>query len=216
MDNNNRNILRNRIIEAASKLLLNHSCKQITMDVIAKEMGISKRTIYEIFSDKEMLLEKCIVHIIEKDDSIEQFKHDVNDNFLITLSKFSDLHSSESFKLRCASTKDISKYYPDVYNNYFLPRNMKLIEIVRELLNNSKAKGYIHDYVNIDIVIVMLAEMINSIICEKVFFENNYDKEEIITHTLFIYLRGMATSKAIEEYDEYAAKKQKLNKCINK
>ena len=209
MDNNNRNILRNRIIEAASKLLLNHSCKQITMDVIAKEMGISKRTIYEIFSDKEMLLEKCIVHIIEKDDSIEQFKHDVNDNFLITLSKFSDLHSSESFKLRCASTKDISKYYPDVYDNYFVPRNEKITNIVKEHLNDSKNKGYIYNDVNIDIVIVMLSEMVNSIICGKIFFDNDYDKEEIIAHTLFVYLRGMATPKAIEEYNEYVAKNKK-------
>ena len=206
MDSNNRNIVRNRIIEATSKLLLKHSCKQITMDIIAKEIGISKRTIYELFADKEALLEKCIIHIIEKDESIEQFKEDTDNNFLITLAKFSALHSSESFKLRCASTKDISKYYPEVYNNYFVPRNNRIIEIVKDILINSKEKGYIHKHVNIDIVIVMLSEMINSIIYKKAYFDTDYDKEELLEHTLFIYLRGMATPKALQEYEIYITK----------
>ena len=131
METTNRNIIRNRIVETASEMLLKYSCRQITMDAIAKEMGVSKRTIYELFSDKETLLEKCIVNIIEKDDSIEQFKIDINENFLITLSRFSDLHSSESFKLRCATTRDIAKYYPEVYENYFVPRNEKITDMVR-------------------------------------------------------------------------------------
>ena len=139
MDNANRDIVRNRIVEAASDMLMKHSCRQITMDTIAKEIGVSKRTIYELFSDKETLLEKCVVNIIEKDDSIELFKNDVHDNFLVTLSRFSDLHSSETFRLRCATTMDISK---------------------------------------------------------------------------FVYLRGMATPKAIEEYNEYVAKNNRENKII--
>ncbi len=214
MDNANRDIVRNRIVEAASDMLMKHSCRQITMDTIAKEIGVSKRTIYELFSDKETLLEKCVVNIIEKDDSIELFKNDVHDNFLVTLSRFSDLHSSETFRLRCATTMDISKYYPGVYESYFVPRNDRIAEIVRKHLDNSKEKGYIYSSINIDIAVVMLSEMVNSIICGKVFFDTDYTKEEIIAHTLFVYLRGMATPKAIEEYNEYVAKNNRENKII--
>ena len=206
MDTTSRDINRNRIVETASEMLLKYSCKQITMDNIAKEMGVSKRTIYELFSDKETLLEKCIINIIEKDDSIEQFKYDVNDNFLITLSRFSDLHSSESFKLRCATTRDIAKYYPEVYSNYFVPRNEKITAIVKNHLLKSKEAGYIYSDINIDIVVVMLSEMINSIICGKIFFDKDYSKEEIIAHTLFVYLRGIATPKAIDDYNNYMSK----------
>ena len=206
METTNRNIIRNRIVETASEMLLKYSCRQITMDAIAKEMGVSKRTIYELFSDKETLLEKCIVNIIEKDDSIEQFKIDINENFLITLSRFSDLHSSESIKLRCATTRDIAKYYPEVYENYFVPRNEKITDMVRAHLIRSKEDGYIYSDIDIDIVVIMLSEMINSIICGKVFFDKEYSKEDIIAHTLFVYLRGMATPKAIEDYNNYIAK----------
>ncbi|MBR5778457.1 MAG: TetR/AcrR family transcriptional regulator [Bacteroidales bacterium] len=203
MENSNKNTLKERIIEVASEMFSTYSCKQITMDTIAKEMGISKRTIYENFSDKEMLLEKCISHILEKENYFERLKSENNPNFLITLSKFTDLHSSESFKLHCASTQDIIKYYPEIYNTCIIPKNKQIIEIVTDLLQKSQNDGYIDSKIDINIATSMLGEIIKAIIYGKVFFENEYSKTEIIEQTLFVYLRGMATKKALEEYDEY-------------
>jgi hypothetical protein len=93
-----------------------------------------------------------------------------------------------------------------VYENYFVPRNEKITDMVRAHLIRSKEDGYIYSDIDIDIVVIMLSEMINSIICGKVFFDKEYSKEDIIAHTLFVYLRGMATPKAIEDYNNYIAK----------
>lgn len=53
--------LRERIIETAVEAFTIHGIKSITMDDIANSLGISKRTLYEVFSDKETLLEECIL-----------------------------------------------------------------------------------------------------------------------------------------------------------
>lgn len=50
--------LEQRIIAKASELFLLHGIKAVTMDFLATEMGISKRTLYERFKDKETLLRK--------------------------------------------------------------------------------------------------------------------------------------------------------------
>ena len=52
--------LRERIIDTAVEAFSAHGIKSITMDDIATSLGISKRTLYEVFSDKETLLEECI------------------------------------------------------------------------------------------------------------------------------------------------------------
>ena len=52
--------LKERIIERAMQAFKTHGIKCITMDDIAASMGISKRTLYEVFANKEMLLEDCI------------------------------------------------------------------------------------------------------------------------------------------------------------
>jgi AcrR family transcriptional regulator len=48
--------IRNRIIEGAAELFKNYGIKSVTMDSLANHLGISKRTIYEAFSDKDELL----------------------------------------------------------------------------------------------------------------------------------------------------------------
>lgn len=53
--------LRERIIETAVKAFAAQGIKSITMDDIATSLGISKRTLYEVFPDKETLLEECIL-----------------------------------------------------------------------------------------------------------------------------------------------------------
>ena len=53
--------LRERIIDTAVESFSAHGIKSITMDDIATSLGISKRTLYEVFSDKETLLEECIL-----------------------------------------------------------------------------------------------------------------------------------------------------------
>ena len=57
----NRVELRDRIIVKATEAFTSHGIKSITMDDIATSLGISKRTLYEVFEDKETLLKEVIL-----------------------------------------------------------------------------------------------------------------------------------------------------------
>ncbi len=78
--------IKERIINETSRLLTNKSCKSITMDEIANNLGISKRTLYEQFTDKRTLLEDCLTKhfetaILESDRIVE-----TSENALISIS----------------------------------------------------------------------------------------------------------------------------------
>jgi AcrR family transcriptional regulator len=200
-----RDGMKNRIIDVASKMFMKHSCKQVTMDAIAKEMGISKRTIYENFSDKEMLLEKCVCRIMHNDTLIEQFSSSSsNPNVLLTVTKILALHTSESFRLRCASATDIMKYYPEIYENCIVPNNQQITKAVKAMFKTSQENGYIYPQVNVDIATAMLGEMIKAVLHDNVSL-GEYSKSELIEQSVFFYVRGMATSKALKEYEIYIA-----------
>ena len=51
---------KNRIVECSLKMFLEKGIKSITMDMIAAELAISKRTIYEYFENKEQLVLSCL------------------------------------------------------------------------------------------------------------------------------------------------------------
>ena len=63
-----RRELKEKIIEAAGLLFAEHGIKGITMDDIAASFGISKRTLYEVFADKETLLIECIRRDMEQEN----------------------------------------------------------------------------------------------------------------------------------------------------
>lgn len=60
-DASQRAELRERILVTATEAFASKGIKSITMDDIAAALGISKRTLYEVFSDKESLLKECIL-----------------------------------------------------------------------------------------------------------------------------------------------------------
>ena len=55
--------VKERVIKTAANLFVRHGIKAITMDYIAGQMGMSKRTLYENFKDKDSLLLSCIYYL---------------------------------------------------------------------------------------------------------------------------------------------------------
>ncbi|WP_244183272.1 TetR/AcrR family transcriptional regulator [Polaribacter sejongensis] len=58
--------MENRIINKSAEMFLKHGFKSVTMDDIALEMGISKKTIYKYFKNKKELIKIVITQLIEK------------------------------------------------------------------------------------------------------------------------------------------------------
>ena len=74
--------LRERIIMTATEAFTLKGIKCITMDDIAAALGISKRTLYEVFADKESLLKECILHKQAERDKYLQAIYEQSNNLL--------------------------------------------------------------------------------------------------------------------------------------
>ena len=71
-ETSNRAELRDRIIVKATEAFTAHGIKSITMDDIATSLGISKRTLYEVFEDKETLLREVLLkNQVDKNEFLE-------------------------------------------------------------------------------------------------------------------------------------------------
>jgi len=57
--------MQNEILIKAKELFLNHGFKSVTMDDLAKELGMSKKTIYQFYQDKTALVSAVTDHLFE-------------------------------------------------------------------------------------------------------------------------------------------------------
>lgn len=106
--------LRERIITAATEAFTSKGIKSITMDDIAAALGISKRTLYEVFSDKESLLKECILKAQADRDKYLQKVFEQSHNVLeVILAVFQK--SIEMFHQTNKRFFEDIKKYPKVY-----------------------------------------------------------------------------------------------------
>ena len=118
------------IVEYSTDLFIKNGFRSIRMDDISNGLGISKRTLYEIFADKESLIYECLnLHIKRKLEQIK--KSEYRDNILIELLKHAN--NSESFRDKEVFTNELHKYYPEHFKKFV----KKHIAVVQEYLLRS-------------------------------------------------------------------------------
>lgn len=197
--------IRDRIIEVSTELFLQNGCKSITMDDVAKENGISKRTLYEHFSDKSQLLEECIefMKVQMKDYSMELEKE--SENVLDLLFK---IHSSQSdliINLKINFFQELRKYYYDLYKKTVENVMVYHMERINEYIEKGQKEGYIINNIDNKIVSKVVIEISHLLENSDVFPVKEYRRKELFKEVVIFYFRGIATDKGIKAIDEYLA-----------
>lgn len=150
-----------QIIEAARQLFYKYGFKKVSMDEIAREAGVTKRTIYMYFSSKEELLKyfieeelknmKQIVEEIEKRKDLEFFES-VN----LGIYKLLKYKKEKDFLNIIAKEGEILKNEIILENLELIDKQIK--EYIKEKLELAKSKGFI-DYEDADITTFLIYKM---------------------------------------------------------
>lgn len=194
-----RTELKKRIVETAMQAFKSHGIKSITMDDIAVSLGISKRTLYEVFANKEMLLEACILKEREDMKAYVDEMLATSDHVLEVLLKLY-LHSIERFHATHKSFFEDLKKYPKVYELFKSDKKHDSAEAV-SFFKEGVQQGIFRDDINFAIVNLLVHEQIelllNTDICEK------YSFLEVYESIMFTYLRGISTEKGARELEKF-------------
>jgi AcrR family transcriptional regulator len=197
--------IRDRIIEVSTELFLQNGCKSVTMDDVAKENGISKRTLYEQFSDKSQLLEECIefmkVQMMDYSMSLEK----ESENVLDLLFKIHNSQSDLIINLKINFFQELRKYYYDLYKKTVENVMVYHMERINEYIEKGQKEGYIVKNIDNKIVSKVVIEISHLLENSDVFPVKEYKRKELFKEVVIFYFRGIATEMGIKTIDEYLA-----------
>ena len=154
--------LKERIIESAMQAFKTHGIKCITMDDIAASLGISKRTLYEVFANKEMLLEECILKEREETNQYIRTILGTSAHVLEVVLKLY-LRSIEKFHATHKSFFEDIKKYPKAYELLKNDKNHDSDEVLSFFREGVK-QGIFRDDINFAIVNLLVHEQIDLLI----------------------------------------------------
>lgn len=192
----------NEIIVQTAKLFRQYGVRSVSVDDIARELGISKKTFYKYIANKEELIKLIMNYsfsrIKEKVEEVIQSKYNAIDA-LLEISKT----VNEDVKLFTPTVSfDLKKYYPEIYNEHINRSKEWVMKAVTTNLKNGIKQGYYRKEINPDIVAALYVNKIEALhsseLCEK--HEITF---ELIFETMFEnHLRGIANKSGVEYFEK--------------
>ncbi len=188
-----------RIIEVAAQLFINHGVKTITMNDIAAEAGISKKTLYEHFVNKEDLLVKCL-DFVHEEGKAEREKIFGKDGF--TIEAMVEITRQTALKFNNINPNfiiDIKRYHPHIWKSKIVKMDKENIEFNAWMIKEGINKGLFRSDLNVDVLSKLLQEQINMLVGENVFPADKFSRAEVFQTMMEVFGRGISTDKMLEE-----------------
>jgi AcrR family transcriptional regulator len=186
------------IIKRVSELYLKYGIKSITMDDASRELGISKKTLYEYFKDKDDLVTQFVGHHMQKmhEEMMKLQTSQVNAiEELLIVSKFITHYLQ---KISPSVTYDLQKYYPEIWKNINFLQRDHIFKRIRENMVRGIKEGLYRNDLNIDIIANFYLFRMEMSQTFDLIVESKYSYEELFNTSFNYHIRGIANQKGID------------------
>ncbi len=186
-----------RILKYAQAKYLTEGFYKTSMDVLASEMQISKKTIYKYFATKNHLVEAVVQDTMKYMSS--QIDKIVNrdQNAVLKILSLLDFMSKSILRASEKWMIDTKEHMPALWNKIDKFRSKKLLVILSRIIEQGKTEGYIDDKPN-EIIITIFIASIRGIINPTFLSQNKLSLHEVLPVTFEILLKGILTKKGTE------------------
>jgi TetR/AcrR family transcriptional regulator, cholesterol catabolism regulator len=188
--------IRDKIIDSAGKLFIENGIKLVTMDMIAQSMGISKRTIYENFKDKDDLLSNFLVKsMIQHKGELIRIMGE-SKNVIEALFNFGTYNKDSMAGINPLFFKDLKKYHSDIHSKVINNGEVRNHELTYTVLKRGQNEGIFIREIDLGIVNLFIHYMMGFFDVAK--SELRCDDKKIWISVHLPYLRGICTPKGQE------------------
>ncbi len=190
------------ILLKARELYMKYGIKSITMDDVAREMGISKKTLYQFVRDKEELVEKFV------DFEISLRHEEIGRCFKKGYNAIEDLFEISIFMNRLmrnqnpATEYDLRKYYPVQYQKTIKARREGMYNYLLLNLKKGKKEGLYRNELNEEIIAKLYISRSENIHFNELFTVEEFTSVNLFLELLTYHVRGISTEKGIIELEK--------------
>jgi TetR/AcrR family transcriptional regulator, cholesterol catabolism regulator len=200
---------RQRIIEEAAVMFRTYGIRTVTMDMLANQLGISKRTIYEIFKEKDEIIEAVLKWMTVRQRELMEKVLKESGNVIEAIFKILDLMMEHFQKMSPAFQMDMKRLHNDVMNKMEGAKDIPYIRNNSLLIERGISEGVFRDDIDVQIINKCMLEVVKMTNDRELFPPDSFPNEDVIRNVYINYLRGISTSKGLELIDYYENRSNK-------
>jgi len=202
-----------RIKQKAHDLLMQYGIRSVSMDDIASALGMSKKTIYQYFADKDELVEAVIKYKIDENQQYcikdKLTAKDAVHEVVLAIEMMQEMFAN----MNPSIIHDLEKFHPKAYSIFHNHKYNFLYKVLKENIERGIAEGMYREHIDADIIVKARLESMMLAFNQQVFPKAKYSLVEVETRLTENYLFGLASQKGHKLILKY--QQERLNKSIN-
>lgn len=202
--------IQERIRHKADELFRRYGIRSVTMDEIAAQLGMSKKTIYQYYTDKDQLVDAVAVDEIQFSQECCMRDTAASENAIDEIFKVMEFVEEMFRNMNPSMLHDLEKYHPGGYKKFLEHKNKFLYEMVKKNIERGIKEELYRPEIDVEIMSRFRLETMMIAFNSDLFPPSKFNfvklQQEILEHFLY----GLATLKGYKLILKY--KQQRLNK----
>lgn len=198
--------VKSKVLNGAVELFMKYGVRSISMDDIARHLSVSKKTLYQHFTDKEELVTTTSeLHIEQSKKQYEALTKEAV-NAIDELAKISVCLKKDMTEMNPSLLFDLQKYHPKAWGAWLDHKNVFIRDSVVRNIKQGIEEGYYRDEVNAEVMAAIRIEQIPIAFDERIFARDKFSIAEVQLQIFDHFVYGLCTDKGKKLYQKYKSK----------
>ena len=194
--------IKQKIVSGANELFIRYGIRSVTMDDIARHLGMSKKTIYQSFSEKDEIVSMgmrmhCDMWARRSEEIVQS-----TTNAIEELLKFSLVFREQMKKMNPNMLNDLFKYHRATWEDWAKYKKDVIRQRILETLERGMRDGCFRKDLNKDILATLRVEQLELAFKDSVFPHDQFNFEEVQMQLFDHFVHGCLTRKGFDLYEE--------------
>ena len=202
--------MKERILTASEQLFWKYGIRSVTMEDIAKGLGISKKTIYQHFTDKEDILYQVIQQKVDADMTEMNCMAVETANPIEELMMVMEMMRKNQHEVNPSLIIDIKRYYPQAFGLFRRHMDQHIMKSILENIQKGISQGLYRSDINPAILARMRVEQIELAFNNDLFPADQYPMLDVQRELIHHFVRGMLSEKGFTIYNHYVNQEERV------
>lgn len=191
---------REKILSYTQDKFLSEGFHKTTIEEIARELNVSKNTIYKYFPGKEELLKACIFDMIEKTKTKIDLAISSRANAIEKLQDILDILSKTIIRFSDKFMRDVQIHTPHIWEQIDGIRQKFMYANIMKIIEQGKKEKYFRDFPT-ELILTVFISSVRSVVNPAFLLNVKYTAKEAVNVTFEILIRGILTDKGIKIFN---------------
>ena len=193
--------VKERILHQAGEMFLQFGFSKVTMEEIAVELGMSKKTLYRFFPGKEQLLKEMVTGVRCKlEDYVEELWGNNEMSFLEKLKNLMNYISNQSTAFRGPLAHDLQKNFPQLWEEINESRKTHSLYKFNLLISEGIENGVFRKDIDQQIVVLLFMNVFQGILNPDVLSQLPYTANQVFDSIIRVLMEGIFTEEGRNKY----------------